>query len=41
MLEIEWDMLISFKMKQTIHNFFKPTRSYETITESVMDKCSN
>jgi len=28
-------------MKRTIHDFFKPTKPYGTITESVMDKCSN
>ena len=30
-LEIEWDMLISFKMKRTIHDFFIPSRPYGTI----------
>ena len=27
-------------MKWTINDFFKPSRPYGTITESVMDKCS-
>jgi hypothetical protein len=27
-------------MKRTIHDFFKPTRPYGTITESVMDQFS-